>query len=410
MAAYSLVQFASVIILYSIDSNLTDLEYLYIDLFMISVFAFFFGKTESYDGPLTKQAPLNSLIALSPIASLVLHLIVAISLQCVGWYHVQSQPWFEPFNFTEEKEDKNQLGCHENYTIFIISCFQYIILAFVFSKGAPYRKSIISNYGFLISILVNTGITLYMTIDPPSWLANAMGLVVPPDINFRLTLLGYGVASFIIALLIEMLIIEYFLSNKLRYKFHNIHKSRKKFLAIENDLRRSPNWPLISSLTSEIPPSIDDKSSPMSFAELSVIENTDADATTLEQSSILNSFFEQYEELDDVMVDHPSSESKSSPEPKSPSISSVLGVEQLPGMVRARQNSGIEVGIINGIKSPVKILAESRDLNHQKNKENELNGRDENISKEQALEMLHINSCHNSFTISKIEKDEDQQS
>ena len=32
MAAYSLVQYASVILMYEIDSNLTDLEFLYIDL------------------------------------------------------------------------------------------------------------------------------------------------------------------------------------------------------------------------------------------------------------------------------------------------------------------------------------------------------------------------------------------
>ncbi|XP_063707485.1 polyamine-transporting ATPase 13A3 isoform X3 [Culicoides brevitarsis] len=407
MAAYSLVQFASVIILYSIDSNLTDWEYLYIDLFMISIFAFFFGKTESYDGPLTKQAPLNSLIAMSPIASLALHLIVAISFQIIGWYHVKAQPWFEPFVFTEDKEEKNQLGCHENYTIFVISCFQYIILAFVFSKGAPYRKSVISNYGFLISILVNTTITVYIALFPSDWLAEHMGLVVPPDMNFRLTLIGYGIVSFIIALIIEMLIIEYFLSNKLRYKFHNIHKSHKKFLAIENDLRRNPNWPPISSLTSEILPNIDDKSSPMSFAELSVVENTDVDATTLEQSSILNSFFEQYEELDDVMVDHPSSESKSSPEPKSPSISSVLGLEQaLPGMVRARQDSGIELGIgnnANGIKSPVKGLNSS-----QNDAQVLLNGHDDANNRDE-LEMLNINSsqCETSYyTKEKNSKEE----
>lgn len=41
MAAYSLCQFISVIILYHIESNLTDMEFLYIDLAMISLFAFF---------------------------------------------------------------------------------------------------------------------------------------------------------------------------------------------------------------------------------------------------------------------------------------------------------------------------------------------------------------------------------
>ena len=50
MAAYSLTQYISVLLLYEIDSNLSDIEFLYIDLFLITVFAFFFGLTEAYEG------------------------------------------------------------------------------------------------------------------------------------------------------------------------------------------------------------------------------------------------------------------------------------------------------------------------------------------------------------------------
>ena len=53
MAAYSLTQFTSVLILYSINSNLTDFQFLYIDLFLITVFAFFFGMTEAQEGERT---------------------------------------------------------------------------------------------------------------------------------------------------------------------------------------------------------------------------------------------------------------------------------------------------------------------------------------------------------------------
>ena len=55
MAAYSLTQFASVLILYDIDSNLSDIEFLYIDLFLITVFAFFFGLTKAYEGKNTTK-------------------------------------------------------------------------------------------------------------------------------------------------------------------------------------------------------------------------------------------------------------------------------------------------------------------------------------------------------------------
>lgn len=84
MAAYSLVQFISVMILYSIESNLTDKQYLYIDLGLISVFAFFFGKTEAYDGQLAKQIPLSSLISATPLSSLLLHLCLVITFQVAG--------------------------------------------------------------------------------------------------------------------------------------------------------------------------------------------------------------------------------------------------------------------------------------------------------------------------------------
>ena len=98
MAAYSLTQYSSVIILYEIDSNLTDLQYLYIDLFLITVFAFFFGLTKAHDGELAKRPPNNSLIHLIPIMSLMLQLVTIVSMQMGGLVYTKSQDWFIPFN------------------------------------------------------------------------------------------------------------------------------------------------------------------------------------------------------------------------------------------------------------------------------------------------------------------------
>ena len=98
MAAYSLTQYSSVIILYEIDSNLTDLQYLYIDLFLITVFAFFFGLTKAYDGELAKRPPNNSLIHPVPILSLMLQLVTIVSMQIGGLVLTKNQDWFIPFN------------------------------------------------------------------------------------------------------------------------------------------------------------------------------------------------------------------------------------------------------------------------------------------------------------------------
>ncbi|XP_055857682.1 polyamine-transporting ATPase 13A3 isoform X2 [Episyrphus balteatus] len=287
MAAYSLVQFISVLILYSIDSNLTDKQFLYIDLGLISIFAFFFGKTQAYDGPLVKQPPLNSLISITPMASIILHLLVVIAFQVAGWFYLLNQSWFFPFQPDPDPEG-NHLGCLENYTMFVISCFQYIILAFVFSKGAPYRKSIISNIPFCLSLLVNLSFVIYMTLYPAQWLIDSFELVMPPDQNFRYLLIIYGAVNFIISLILEAVVVEYLLFKKIRHHFHNIEKSHRKYLAIENELRRNTKWPPLSDFSNVISNEYD-KPSPTSYAEISAEHQIDMKAP---ENSVLNSFFD----------------------------------------------------------------------------------------------------------------------
>ncbi|CAH2008119.1 unnamed protein product [Acanthoscelides obtectus] len=245
MAAYSICQFFSVIMLYGYESNLTDIEFLYIDLAIISVIAFFFGRTESYPGKLVKETPLTSLISASPILSLFLQIMLVILFQVVAFEHLKSEPWYVPFNYTMFKED--EVACVENYTIFTISSFQYIILAVVLSKGYPYRKSIFSNYGFIISIILITSFSIYLVLDPVEPLARTFQLVLPEDFTFRLYLLVYAMVNFLASLFVEELLIEKIVFKQLRFKFHNVKKSKKKYLAVEAELNKDTKWPVLTS-------------------------------------------------------------------------------------------------------------------------------------------------------------------
>lgn len=246
MAAYSLCQFVSVMILYSLESNLTDIEFLYIDLFIISIFAFFFGKTESYGGKLVKETPLSSLISASPILSLGLQMFVIILFQAIAFEHLKSQDWYVPFDATA-KENKDSVGCLENYVIFTVSSFQYIILAIVFSKGKPYRASIFTNWGLLTTAVVLTTFSAYLALFPCDFLKDQFELVLPEQIEFRLYLLIYAIVNFLISLFIEEILIDRFVFKKLRFKFHNVDASKRKYLAIERDLNLDTKWPQLSS-------------------------------------------------------------------------------------------------------------------------------------------------------------------
>ncbi|CAG9862547.1 unnamed protein product [Phyllotreta striolata] len=243
MAAYSLCQFISVLLLYSIESNLTDMEFLYIDLAIISVFAFFFGRTEAYPGTLAKEPPLSSLVSVSPILSLLFQIALVLGFQVVAFEHLQNEPWYIPF----KSRNEDDIACVENYTIYTISSFQYIILAVVFSKGKPYRRSICSNYGFFISAIIMTLISAYLALYPAEFLVYHFELVVPQDMNFRLYLLCYAGANFLLSMLVEHFVIDKIFFKKLRFKFHNVDKSKRKYLAIERDLNNDRKWPVLTS-------------------------------------------------------------------------------------------------------------------------------------------------------------------
>ncbi|KAK6639831.1 hypothetical protein RUM43_008106 [Polyplax serrata] len=255
VASYSLIQFVSVLILYSIDTDLTDIQFLYIDLFIITIFVFFFGKTESYEGALSKKTPLASLISFSPVLSLFLHLALVIVVQVAAFYHVQEQSWFVSYadlhrvtsdNHTSNLPFVSELACYENYAVFSVSSLQYIILAVVFSKGKPYRKSLFANYGLLLSVLLVTAFTIYLILDPSFWLRKSFELVVPPDFGFRGVVLMYGAVNFAVACFIEYFIVDYIAFKKLRYRFHRVDKSKKKYLAVEKKMKYDVKWPVIS--------------------------------------------------------------------------------------------------------------------------------------------------------------------
>ncbi|KAB7503984.1 putative cation-transporting ATPase, partial [Armadillidium nasatum] len=246
MATFSLTQFISVMILYTVHSNLTDIQYLYIDI-LIATLAFSFGKTRSYKGPLASTPPSSSLISVAPILSIFLHMVLIIFFQTFSFFYVKQQSWYTQVNFTIAEE---VFSNYENYAIFSISQFQYIILAVVFSKGPPYRKPMHKNYLFTSSVVVITILSLFLTIAPTKGVIDLFELVMPPGGNnqaiwFRWQMIIFAMVNITTSIIIEYFVIDKALYRKLKLRCLNMEK-KKKYLAIEEEMKQNKNWPIVT--------------------------------------------------------------------------------------------------------------------------------------------------------------------
>ncbi|XP_028160682.1 probable cation-transporting ATPase W08D2.5 [Ostrinia furnacalis] len=210
MIAYSLTEFLSVAFLYYFDANLTDFQFLYIDVALIVNFAFFFGMTEAYTGKLCKIPPLTSLLGLVPLFSLIGQLGLIFITQYLSYYALTTFPWYERHTYAGEEANE----CWENYAIFTVSMFQYITQAIVFSHGSPYRKSVITNKQLMISAVIMTAISAYITISPAQWLATFLELRMPKDSLLSYMIIILAIINFIVALFFERVIIQFLMESK----------------------------------------------------------------------------------------------------------------------------------------------------------------------------------------------------
>jgi len=268
MAAYSITQFVSVMILYDIFSNLADFQFLWIDLFLITTLAAVFGFNNAYIGPLAPHPPMSSLISIQPLFSLLSQLTIGIAFQVGILFYTRAQPWFVKFEYENPcyvgtqaevafnssglletygcDPEEDPVASYENFCIFSMSQFQYIILVIAFSKGYPYRESFFKNLPLLIDILILTTFCLFLTISPESWNACMLHYELfppPPEyMTYRLVILAMVGGNLVISLFFEMVVSDAVVSKMAR-------SSDRKHEQINRELDERPDWPPLSSDT-----------------------------------------------------------------------------------------------------------------------------------------------------------------
>ncbi|XP_040613462.1 polyamine-transporting ATPase 13A2 isoform X4 [Mesocricetus auratus] len=238
MALYSLTQFISVLILYTINTNLGDLQFLAIDLVITTTIAVLMSRT----GPaltLVRARPPGALLSVPVLGSLLLQVALVAGIQLGGYFLVIAQPWFVPLNRTVPAPDN--LPNYENTVVFSLSSFQYLILAAAVSKGAPFRQPLYTNVPFLVALAL-LGSVLVGLILVPGLLQGPLGLRNIADSSFKLLLLGLVAVNFVGAFMLES-VLDQCLPACLRW-FRPKRASKKQFKRLEQELAEQP-WPTL---------------------------------------------------------------------------------------------------------------------------------------------------------------------
>ncbi|KAJ6499197.1 hypothetical protein C8R45DRAFT_981502 [Mycena sanguinolenta] len=243
MALYSMIQFTTVTLLYSFASSLGDFQFLYIDLFIIIPVAVAMGRTLPYPRIHSKR-PTASLVSKKVLASIIGQILITSGVQIWGYLWVRGQPWYTPPPPSDPSSEDDHLEStnYENSTLFLLSCFQYVLIAAVFSIGPPYRKSMWTNGWLMASVGLLTALNTLVLLAPPKPVSDLLTLMPLPT-QGRIVLLCGAVVNAVLCMGFEQwgagtLVVVVGWIGKLSWRWRGRRKDGKIYKAVEGGMSR----------------------------------------------------------------------------------------------------------------------------------------------------------------------------
>lgn len=268
MALYSIIQYSSVTLLYSVLSNLGDFQFLFIDLAIILVVVFTMSLNPAWK-ELVAQRPPSGLISGALLFSVLSQIIICIGFQSLGFFWVKQQPWYEvwhPYSdacnttgslywnsshlYNETELDPHNIQNYENTTVFFISSFQYLIVAIAFSKGKPFRQPCYKNYLFVVSVIILYVFMLFIMLHPVASIDQVLQIVCVPY-QWRITMLIIVLVNAFVSILVEESV-DHWGKCCLSWSLDCRKKMPKaKYMYLAQELLFDPEWPPKPQTTTE---------------------------------------------------------------------------------------------------------------------------------------------------------------
>ncbi|XP_053723574.1 polyamine-transporting ATPase 13A3 isoform X1 [Synchiropus splendidus] len=222
MALYSIIQYISVTLLYSIQSNLGDFQFLFIDIAIILLIVFTMSLNPAWKELVSRRPP-SGLISGPLLFSVLSQILICLGFQTIAFIWVRHQPWYTVWtplsdacnqsshmnmsDLNNTELDDHNIKNYENTSLFYVSCFQYLIVAIVFSKGKPFRQPSYKNWPFVLSCLTLYTFLVVIMFTPVAAIDDFLEVVCVP-LDWRIKLFLIVLANATVSILVETFIID----------------------------------------------------------------------------------------------------------------------------------------------------------------------------------------------------------
>ncbi|XP_011379717.1 probable cation-transporting ATPase 13A4 [Pteropus vampyrus] len=258
MALYSMIQYVGVLLLYWETNSLSNYQFLFQDLAITTLI----GITMNLNGVYPKLVPFRPagrLISPPLLLSVIFNILLSLAMHIVGFILVQRQPWYSmemhsdctvqneniskltPPLVPEKVGNNGAFTSFENTTIWFLGTMNCIIVAFIFSKGRPFRQPTYKNYIFVLVLVIQLAVCLFILFADIPDLYRRLDLLCTP-LLWRVYIIIMLSCNFTVSLVVEEAIIE----NRALWMIIKRcfgYRSKSQYRIWQRTLANDPSWP-----------------------------------------------------------------------------------------------------------------------------------------------------------------------
>ncbi|KAI2533014.1 ATPase 13A4 [Homo sapiens] len=259
MALYSMIQYVGVLLLYWETNSLSNYQFLFQDLAITTLI----GVTMNLNGAYPKLVPFRPagrLISPPLLLSVIFNILLSLAMHIAGFILVQRQPWYSVEIHSactvqnesiseltmsptapEKMESNSTFTSFENTTVWFLGTINCITVALVFSKGKPFRQPTYTNYIFVLVLIIQLGVCLFILFADIPELYRRLDLLCTP-VLWRASIVIMLSLNFIVSLVAEEAVIE----NRALWMMIKRcfgYQSKSQYRIWQRDLANDPSWP-----------------------------------------------------------------------------------------------------------------------------------------------------------------------